>query len=105
MKTFRRFLLTASLLFALVAGHAFADQSVVRVDPALERIDLSSLTWVLEDPSGTLDFDTIGSAASSERFVLRSPALGLSKSVFWLRFTLHNSGDIARAYWFDTGVR
>ena len=106
MKTVNSFLLAAMFpLFALVAGDAFADQSVVSVDPAQDQIELSADTYLLEDPTHTLTLDEILKPENQTRFSAGSPRIGLTVSSYWLRYHIKNTDENPVTKWFDTGNR
>jgi class 3 adenylate cyclase len=93
-------LVAASLALPVLAGEAF-----VPLGTAVDRIDLTPSTYLLEDKQGTLTMDDVRQPAHSARFVPGSPKVGLSTSVYWMRFELRNPEPTAKRWWFDTGNR
>lgn len=77
------------LFLMLMVGTAAADG--VLLDGPFERIDLSAHVAILEDPSGELSFAEVVDAefrASDTAFLY----MGFTRSTYWLRFQLHNTG-------------
>lgn len=89
-------------MWAVVAAVALAairsvGASPLEVDADVASLPLGSHVEVLEDASGTLDFDAV---RASTAFKPAPPALGtnfgFTRSSWWVRFTLANRGDVDR---------
>ena len=87
------------------AAAAAAQPAAVQVGPALERIDLSASTYLLEDPDGHLSLEDVQSPAQAARFEPGSAKVGFSPSAFWLRLRVASSAAQPLTWWFDTGNR
>ena len=105
MKSFKHFLVAAMLSLVLIPGYVFADGTVVRVDPALEQIDLSASTYLLEDLEGKLTLEDVRRPENADRFQLGSPAPGRTTSAYWMRFSLRGMAPGSTTWWLDTGDR
>ncbi len=93
------------MLAAICAARVNAEPATVRVDPALDHMDLSASTYVLEDPEGKLSLADIQSSAHAGLFQLRFPKIGRSPSVFWLRYTMASTATRPSTWWLDSGGR
>ena len=97
-----------ALLLCLALGIAVAGPAqpvAVQIGPALERIDLSASTYLLEDPEGDLTLADVLSPAQAARFQPGSAKVGFSPSAFWLRLRVASSAVQPAAWWLDTGNR
>jgi len=90
------------LLLACVVGLASAARAAERgVDVAAlgaQPLSLIPMAALLEDPQGRLTFGELQAPAQAARFKTDLPAtnalaLGFTRSVYWLRLTLHNPGS------------
>lgn len=95
------------LLFTLVclALLVSAAHAITPIDPSAAKVDLSGNTYVLEDPTGQLDFAIASSSALAGRYEPRDTSFGFTTSAWWLRFQVVNPTDAAQVWWFDTGSR
>ncbi len=92
-----------SLLMA--AGLAGAQVPTVEISPSAEPIDLSPVTWLLEDKQGSLSIAQVREPEYAAQFNLKSASIGPSTSAYWLRFNIKNSTSKEASWWFDTGNR
>ncbi|AMR30121.1 histidine kinase [Mucilaginibacter sp. PAMC 26640] len=65
----------------------FAQQTIVFKG---ENQVIGKSVYVLEDNTGTLDFNSVLKSSKFIKSTMQVPNLQLSKSVFWLRFTINN---------------
>jgi len=92
-------------VLATTQASAQAVPEPVRIDPALDHIDLSASTWLLEDPEGKMTLEEVRSASNASRLKPGSPRIGFSASAHWLRFTVVNPSAQTKVWWLDTGDR
>lgn len=106
MQQFRLFcLVLVWLVTASLALPVRADEAVVQLGTAADRIDLTPSTYLLEDPQGTLTIDDVRQPGHAAGFAPGSPKVGLSTSAYWMRFEVRNPEPAAKRWWFDTGNR
>jgi class 3 adenylate cyclase len=98
------FLAVFFVVFPLIP-HAKADAGILRIDPASIQTQLASSAYVLEDPEGKLTLAQVQLPSNANRFQPKSPNIGLTSSVWWLRFTLESSATQATIWWFNSGNR
>ena len=82
-----------------------AQPAALNLDPNTQRVDLSQIANVLEDPEGQLDFASASSPALTRQYEPRDSSFGFTTSAWWLRFQVVNPTDAAQVWWFDTGSR
>src|SRR5664279_5294350 len=97
-------------VFLLIALNWFvstaqAQPVEVRIDTASERVDLSPLTWLLEDPEGKLTLEDVRSPSNAKRFAPGSSKIGNTTSAYWLRYRIRTGSPQALERWFDSGNR
>ncbi len=80
------------LIVAFPTTHVFGAEPVA-VDPSFSQITLEHRVDVLEDPSGTMDFDAVRNSTAFKPAPELGTNFGFTHSAWWLRFTLSNSGD------------
>ena len=64
---------------------------VIMLDEKVQNLPLGNYVEILEDKTGKLSIDEVSSDAYAEQFIKHNKGtinLGISNSVFWLRFTL-----------------
>ena len=98
-------MLLVLLLGALGFNHAMAAVEATVIDPAVDHVDLSASTYLLEDPEGKLRLLDIQSAANAERFRAASPSIGYTTSAYWMRFVLKSAAPQPTTWWLDSGNR
>jgi hypothetical protein len=74
----------------------------ITLDDDTRRLLLGKQLQLLEDPTGSLSFDDASSPATAFRYrrsEAEVPNLGFTRSVYWARFTLHNT-SAANTRWY-----
>ena len=97
----QRFRLIPALAVVLVAALGAATvraadpvaSAPVVVDPAFSQRSLEHNVDVLEDPTGSMDFDAVRNASGFKPAPAVGTNFGFTRSAWWLRFTLSNPGD------------
>lgn len=97
----QRFRLIPALVVVLVAALGAATvraadpvaSAPVVVDPAFSQRSLEHNVDVLEDPTGSMDFDAVRNASGFKPAPAVGTNFGFTRSAWWLRFTLSNPGD------------
>lgn len=84
--------LAAFFLVALAAANARAADAVV-VDAPFSQMTLEHRVDVLEDASGHMDFDAVRNSGAFKPAPDVGTNFGFTRSAWWLRFTLNNTGD------------
>lgn len=97
--------LSMASLCLLSAAPVNAQSMAVRINPTLERVDLSASTWLLEDPEGSLTLADVRSPSNASRFQSGSPRIGISVSAYWLRYQIRNESSEPLTRWLDSGSR
>jgi diguanylate cyclase (GGDEF)-like protein len=80
----------------LAAAQARMPAPPVAVDAALTRMELTPRIELLEDKSGTMDLRAVQAASGFRPVPPEGVKIGFSKSAWWARVTLANSGERAR---------
>lgn len=93
------------LLSSLGFGSAIAADEATAIDPAVDHVDLSASTYLLEDPEGKLRLAEVRSAANADRFRRASPKIGYTTSAYWMRFVLASASPRSTTWWLDSGNR
>ncbi|MFQ5515583.1 MAG: 7TM-DISM domain-containing protein [Myxococcota bacterium] len=92
--------LLLSMVGLLQAGVALSAESLI-LDDEGGRFPLGLHLEILEDPQGVWTIDDVDSPPLRERFVASDreiPNLGLTHSVYWLRFHLSNATSVPRSW-------
>lgn len=102
-----RWMLGLAIIGALAVVNVYAQAipEPVHLDPSLDRIDLSSSAWVLEDPGGKLTLEDVQNPKTGSQFQPGLLKSNISASAYWLRFKLQNSLSDPMSWTFDTGNR
>ena len=98
-------LCTASCWLTPTRGRA-DDAALLLDSAALSGRDLAPFSDVLEDPTGALTLAELRAAGNAARFQRSHPAdlgFGLTRSAFWLRFTLRVSGQASLPFLLELG--
>lgn len=85
------FLLTVLLLSAWCGAQNFA----VVYDGSQETVTIGRQIGILEDKTGKLTLANVTSAGTFKQSEIENPNLGVSRSTFWIRFTVSNTSGEA----------
>ncbi len=83
------------LLFTILTGsfsHSFSQHNIIVYENSNNLLDVSSQIQILEDKTGTINFDEI----SSKKFISVKgdvANLGITKSIFWIKIPVKNLSD------------
>jgi len=83
-----------SFVFVSASLQPVMAADVIKLDEQVHNLPLGSHVEILEDKTGKLSIDDVSSDAYAEQFIKHTKDtinLGISNSVFWLRFTLLNN--------------
>ena len=99
------FVLLVSCVMLVLASHADAADRVVKLDPALARVELLDAGDVFEDPEGKLTLDEIRKLDSAGRFAPGTLVGSRSRSAFWFHFRIENLSGEALIHWLEVPDR
>ena len=87
---------TAFLIIFLMLLCAFKTKAQSVISYEGQNMVIGNQVAILEDPTGKLDFQNIRSSDQFKQSELANPDLGLSRSTFWIKFTVHNASKDSR---------
>src|ERR1700742_3890206 len=93
MQLIRGFRTLAVVLIAALGSVGVRAADPVVVDPAFSQLSLEQHVDVLEDPTGSMDFDAVRNASAFKPAPAVGTNFGFTHSAWWLRFTISNPGD------------
>jgi len=93
MQLIRSYIVWAVVLIAALGSVGACATEPVVVNPAFSQLSLEQHIDVLEDPSGSMDFDAVRNAGAFKPAPSVGTNFGFTHSAWWLRFTVSNPGE------------